>query len=172
MREIILLRHAKSSWDDPTLGDFDRPLAPRGRRAAPLMGHAMAERGLVPDHVLVSSARRAQQTWRLVAVELGLEVVDARLDPGLYMASPERLLAALRDAPPEAARVLLVGHNPGLAELAAALAGPGSDEAALDRMNRKFPSGALARFAFGGAWRHLDSGAARLVNFLRPKELA
>ncbi|WP_048648337.1 SixA phosphatase family protein [Nitratireductor soli] len=170
MRELILLRHAKSSWDDPSLGDFERPLAPRGRRAAPLMGREIAARGWRPDHMLVSSARRAQQTWRLVAAELGVEADTAAFDAELYMASAERLLAAVRKAPPAAERLLLVGHNPGLEGLAAALAGPGSDDGALDRMSKKFPSGALARFTLDGPWQGLGFGAARLAHFLRPKD--
>ncbi|MFC5585479.1 SixA phosphatase family protein [Nitratireductor kimnyeongensis] len=71
MKELLLLRHAKSSWDDPSLADIERPLAPRGRRAAPLMGREILRRGWSPDYVLVSPARRAQQTWRLVAAEIG-----------------------------------------------------------------------------------------------------
>ncbi|MCR4269116.1 histidine phosphatase family protein [Nitratireductor sp. ZSWI3] len=172
MKELILLRHAKSSWDDPALGDFERPLAPRGRRAAPLMGREIARRGWQPDRVLVSAARRARQTWRLVAGELGLESEAAAYDEALYMASADRLLAAVRKTPEAAARLLLVGHNPGLEALAAGLAGPGSDEAALDGMGRKFPTAALAHFTFDGAWADLGFGGACLSHFLKPKDFS
>lgn len=171
MRELFLLRHAKSSWDDPTLDDFDRPLAERGRKAAPVMGRAMAARGWVPQAAFVSAALRARQTWRLVAGGLGGQAPRAVHDEALYMASPERLLGFLQRAPEDAGRVVLVGHNPGLEELALLLAGPASDEEALSRLREKFPTAALARFEIACPWRALAPAAAQLTHFLRPRDL-
>ncbi|QKV17133.1 SixA phosphatase family protein [Oricola thermophila] len=170
MNTLLLLRHAKSSWDDPLLEDFDRPLARRGREAAPAMGRLMAERGWLPDLALVSPAARARETWALLAAALPAPV-EPRLEPSLYMAAPEEILALLRalDTTPET--VLVIGHNPGLEECAALLAAPGSDPRALARMRRKFPTAALARFAFEGPWSALGSRGARLLDFLKPKDL-
>ncbi|WP_349365419.1 MAG: histidine phosphatase family protein [Nitratireductor rhodophyticola] len=170
MKELLLLRHAKSSWDDPSLADVERPLAPRGRRAAPRMGRELARRGWLPDRVLVSPARRAQQTWRFVAAEIGRMELAPGSGEGLYMAAPEQLLAALQKIPEKAARVLLVGHNPGMEDFASRLAGDGSEEDALERMREKFPTAAVARFAFDGRWDALSFGQARLLDFLKPRD--
>lgn len=172
MRELILLRHAKSSWDDPRLEDFDRPLAPRGRRAAPLMGREIARRGWLPEQVMVSAARRAWQTWRLVASELEREETAARPEEALYMASPETLIEALRAKGGHAQSILLVGHNPGLEALAARLCGAGSDEDAKGALLDKFPTAAVARFEIAAGWVALDFGGGRLTHFLRPKDFS
>lgn len=172
MKELLLLRHAKSSWDEPGMSDIERPLAPRGRRAAPLMGRELMKRGWLPDRVLVSPARRAQQTWRLVAAELGGAEPDLGRGEGLYMASPDELLAALRSTSRTAKRVLLVGHNPGMEDFASRLAGAGSEEDALERMREKFPTAALARFTIEGEWNALAFGAGRLLDFLKPKDFS
>ncbi len=175
MRELLLLRHAKSSWDDPALADVDRPLARRGREAAPAVGRLMASRGWIPDHAIVSPALRTRQTWDLVRASL-----PAAIGPGpatlydgtIYEAAPEAILAAIRAAPERCRRLLVVGHNPGLERLAAMLAGPGSDPEALARLKRKFPTAALARLALDGIeWRNLAGGGGRLAGFVRPKDL-
>ncbi len=172
MRTLLLLRHAKSSWDDPTLEDFDGPLAPRGRKAAPLMACYLKKMGLRPDLVLCSPAARARQTWSLVSQSLDskIEVKDMR---GLYLAAPSRLLEAIRRASDAARCVMLVGHNPGMEHLAMALAGPSSDPTALAKLHAKFPTAALAEFEFDAAtWRNVAQGAGRLTRFIRPKDLA
>ncbi len=170
-RSLLLLRHAKSSRDDPELADFDRPLAPRGERAAPLIASTMAARGWRPDVALVSPAARARRTFELAAAQAGWQPELHMLD-ALYMAEPEALLAEIRKAPAHAATVLLVGHNPGLEELAVALAGDGSDRAALGLLQQKFPTAALARLEVDRHWRDLDERQARLTDFLRPRHLA
>lgn len=170
MKTLLLLRHAKSSWDDTALADFDRPLAKRGRGAASRMGKELAARGWLPDAVLVSSATRTRQTWALVEAELP-EAPKAIFSKALYMAAAGRLLQHTRKAPETAATLLLLGHNPGIEEFAALLAGAGSDDASLTRMGEKFPTAALARFEFEGAWTDLRRGKARLTHFLRPKDL-
>jgi len=171
VKELLLLRHAKSSWDDPAIEDFGRALALRGRKAAPLVGRELAARGWIPEKVLVSSALRTRQTWDLVRLELGNSappVEDSRI---LYMAPAAQILAVLRVVPSEISSVLLIGHNPGLEDLARRLAGPGSDEAALARLARKYPTAALARFVHEGSWSTLDFAGPRLTHFLRPKDI-
>ncbi|MCT7374847.1 SixA phosphatase family protein [Chelativorans salis] len=172
MRELLLLRHAKSGWDNPTLDDFDRPLAARGEAAAALMGREVAVRGWVPDTALVSAALRTRQTWRLAAVEMGEGAPSATRDKALYMASADRLLALIRQAPEDCRRLLLLGHNPGMEDLAVGLAGPGSDAQALARMRAKFPTAALARFTVEGPWAGLGFAGAQLTHFLCPRDFA
>jgi phosphohistidine phosphatase len=170
MKKLLLLRHAKSSWDDESLADFDRPLAPRGREAAPRMGRELARRGWLPEAVLVSPSLRTRQTWKLVAAELETKPA-VKFPTSLYEAPAEALLEEIRRTPDSTGVLLLVGHNPGLEDLAKALAGEDSDSDALKRMGEKFPTGALARFKVDGAWAELDAGAVRLSHFLRPKDL-
>ena len=177
MPTLFLLRHAKSSWDEPGLADFDRPLAKRGRKAAPLAGAEMARRGWLPDLALVSPAKRARQTWKRAGKALAdaagaKQAPETRFAEALYMAAPEAILALLHAVPDNTGSVVVVGHNPGLEELAILLAGPGSDAMALDGARAKFPTSALARFSFDGAWKDLAPGGAALTGFLRPRELA
>ncbi|WP_187972217.1 SixA phosphatase family protein [Aquibium microcysteis] len=169
MRELLLLRHAKSSRDDPSLADFDRPLSARGRRDAPGMGALADARGWRPDHVIASSARRTRETWDLARPALGN--VATRYDETLYDASATAILAAIRAAPPGARRLLVIGHNPGLEDLAAILASDRSDAGALALLREKFPTGALARFVVEAEWRNLAGGGARLTDFVRPRDL-
>lgn len=170
MKTLLLLRHAKSNWDDASLDDFDRPLAERGREAAPGMGKELAARGWQPDAVLGSAAVRVHQTWTLVAAQL-TNAPKPTLSKALYMAAPARLLQHARKTPETVNSLLIVGHNPGLEEFAALIAGDGSDDASLARMREKFPTAALARFEFDGTWAKLRRGTARLTHFLRPRDL-
>jgi phosphohistidine phosphatase len=170
MKRLLLLRHAKSSWDDPSLADIDRPLAPRGRKAAPRMGRELVSRGWVPQFVLASPAARTRETWSLLAAELPAPPA-ATFPKALYMASPERLLAQLQKTPETITTVLLIGHNPGLQELAQRLASPDSEAMALARLTNIVPTAALARFEFDGKWPGLGFGGARLTHCLRPKDL-
>jgi phosphohistidine phosphatase len=168
VKQLLLLRHAKSSWDDPDLDDFDRPLAERGLKAAKLMGRELAARDWLPDQVLVSSALRTRDTWRLVAAELPAHprVVFAN---ALYDASAADVLSQIRLADPSSGCLVVVGHNPGLEDLAKQLAGSGSEAKARKRIEEKFPTTALARFVFEGDWSGLSSG--QLTHCLRPKDL-
>lgn len=170
MRTVYLLRHAKSSWDDPTLTDHDRPLAPRGRKAAPRMGAYLRHDGLIPGLVLCSTALRARQTWALVAPSLPPGIrVEFRKE--LYDADAGNFLDILRHCPDDAETVMLIGHNPALEDCAARLAG-GGDPAALKRMASKYPTAALAEIAFDAKrWRDVEAGTGRLVDFVRPKDL-
>lgn len=171
MKELLVLRHAKSSWEDASLADIDRPLSERGLDAAPLMGREIAARGWAPALALVSPARRARHTWELVAA--GLEAPPpASIEERLYMASPDEHLELVRRNPEDLSCVIVVGHNPGLGAFAAALWGPDSESGARGYLAKKYPTAALARFTFEGAWAGLGFGAAGLSHFLRPKDLA
>ena len=169
-KTLLLLRHAKSSWDEPGLADFDRPLARRGREAAPRIGREMAKRSWLPDRALVSTARRTRQTWELAAAELPGEV-PVSFEDSIYEAPAARILAAIRETPETAATLVVVGHNPGLEDLAVLLASPDSDREALARIGKKFPTAGLARFPFDGEWTGIGRGGARLTEFMTPREL-
>ena len=167
-KQLFVLRHAKSSWDDSELADFDRPLAPRGLKTAPLMGRELARRGWLPDLALVSPALRTRDTWRLVAQELP-KSVPAQFAEELYEAAAGAILARVRQA--RAKSLLVIGHNPGLQQFALRLAGAGSDEAVFKKIEAKFPTAALARFTLDEDWADLAFGGAKLTHCLRPKDL-
>lgn len=169
MRQLLLLRHAKSSWDDPHLSDHARPLNLRGRQAAHKMAVAMRSLGLAPDVVLVSSARRTLQTME------ALEPWDATplIEPldALYLAPASDLLDVLHRAAPAARCILLLGHNPGLHDLAMRLGDPASPSQHSRRLADAYPSGALAEFAIATPWSELREGGAHLTRFLAPNDL-
>lgn len=173
MPELLLLRHAKSDWKDRSLDDFDRPLAPRGRSAAPLMGRYLAAEGLEPDLVLCSSARRAVETLELVLTALASRPEISYLKT-LYLAPPSRMLAVLRRQSPDRSRILLIAHNPGVHHLALDLADAGraagkAPEMAA-RLAEKYPTAALARFRVAD-WASLGETPAQLLAFIRPRDL-
>jgi phosphohistidine phosphatase len=165
---LLILRHAKSSWKDAGLADHDRPLAPRGRKAAKVMAEHLRTERPAPELVLCSSARRTRETLERIAPGLGQEVA-VRIEPELYAASAQRLLERLRAVEDGVESVLLIGHNPGLEELAISLVASGSKLAAI---KRKYPTGALATLEFAGRWRDLQPRSAELRDFVTPKQLA
>ncbi|MEX2629212.1 MAG: histidine phosphatase family protein [Tistlia sp.] len=169
-RRLYLLRHAKSTWDDPARSDFDRPLNKRGRRAASAVGSLLARRGPRPELALCSAAARAQETWRRLAAELP-EEPPVRLLRSLYLAAPSRILDRIRAVEESVATLLLIGHSPGIETLAISLAGPGSEPEALARISEKYPTAALAGFEIEGPWAGIAAGRGRLVEFVVPKEL-
>jgi phosphohistidine phosphatase len=160
-KRLLLLRHAKSSWDDPALADHDRPLAPRGRKAAKRIGEHVRRNDIPIDLVLCSSARRARETLELVGPSAEIQV-----EPGLYGASADELLERLRRVPEEVETVMLIGHNPAIQELTIDLAAHAGELA-----HEKYPTGALATLTFIGPWHALDPGRAELTAFVRPREL-
>jgi phosphohistidine phosphatase len=171
VKSLLLLRHAKSSWDDTSLADADRPLAPRGKKAAARMGRYLFEFVGVPAVVLCSTAVRARETWERIAAAAPAPV-EARMLEELYMASPERLLGILGRLPDAADRVLVVGHNPGLEQLAQLLCREG-DGKSLARMTEKFPTAALAEVELDiPRWWDIAPGRGRLRRFVAPKDLA
>jgi phosphohistidine phosphatase len=172
MRQLLLLRHAKSSWDDPRLSDHARPLNARGKRAALGMAHAMRELGLSPDIVLVSSARRTLQTLEALSPLDGSPLIEPMDD--LYLANWPSLLSVLRGLPETARSVLMIGHNPGLHELAMALTGPAgmaSGRPETQRLAEGYPTAALTEFGVALPWRLLEAGGGRLLRFLTPADL-
>lgn len=171
MKTLYLLRHAKSAWNDPSLDDHDRPLAPRGARAATLIGRHLRGEGFHPDVILCSTARRAVDTLALVTAQLGTGQATAEYDHGLYLSGERALLDRLRRLPEGAATVLLVAHNPDLHNLAQDLAGNG-DASLLRGLAGKFPTAALAVLTFAqGSWSDIGSRAGTLSNFVLPKKL-
>ena len=169
MRRLLLLRHANAAAIAGG-GDHGRPLALRGRQNAPRLGAWLAERGDLPDLALVSDARRARETFELVAACFS-ETVSVRLEPRIYDALPGALLKLAQGAPASVRTLLLVGHNPGMAELALSLTGHG-DRYAFSRMRAKFPPAGLAILDFDAdAWTDSASGAGRLDCFITPAQL-
>ncbi len=168
MKRLLILRHAKSDLDTPAETDFDRRLAPRGRRAAPQMGRYIDEQGLTPDLVLCSPALRARETWDLAATML--EPPPVELVPALYHASPHDILDELHRHGGEAASVCIIGHHPGVDGAALMLSGSG-DQAALDRIRAKYPTAALAVLEAGiDDWPALGPGMAELKRFVAPRD--
>ena len=168
MKRLYLLRHAKSSWDDPTLADQDRPLAPRGRRAAKVMAQHLGRKGIAPELVLCSPSRRTRQTLARIAPSLG-KSADVRIEPELYAAPAPVLLEVLHGVPDEVESVMLICHNPGIQDLAMSLSRAGSKST---RVRSKFPTAALATLELNGSWCELAPRSAELVSFVKPKELS
>lgn len=167
-RTLLLLRHAKSSWADPGMDDFDRPLNPRGKRAVADIAHLLTGMPAQPDLVLCSSARRTRET--LDGVRSGLAGdPETRFDRSLYLADADHL-ARVVQALPDIGCAMLIGHNPGLHELAVMLAGDG-DHALRRRLAEHFPTGALAIVTFRGAWRTARPGSGHLAAFKVPRDL-
>ena len=166
MRLVYLLRHAKSSWESG-LPDQERPLAKRGRRAAKAIGRHVREAGVEPELVLCSTARRARET--LERVEPALGSPDVRIEPRLYEAGSDELLDCLRAVADHVGSVMLIGHNPGLQQLALDLARPTAD---VSELAAKYPTAALVTLALPArSWRLIEPATAELVGFVRPREL-
>jgi phosphohistidine phosphatase len=166
MKRLLLIRHAKSSWDDPALSDHDRPLAPRGRRAAERMRAHLEGGDLRPGLVLCSSSKRTRETLDILAPAFA--DAERSIEEELYGADRTELLERLHEVPDDIRTVALIGHNPGVQDLALKLAGEGTD---MDRIREKFPTGALAVLGFDGPWPGLGGGTARLLSFVAPRDL-
>ncbi len=167
MHCLYLLRHAKSSWSDPTLPDHERPLSPRGRRDAKRIAGHLLEHGVTPELVLCSTSKRTRETLELVRPALGAATVE--LEPELYGASAQTLLERVRAVPESVASVMLIGHNPGLEDLALFLASAGPE---LERLETKFPTAALATLMRPAAtWSRLSGADAVLAAYVVPKQL-
>jgi phosphohistidine phosphatase len=160
-KRLFLLRHAKSSWDDPALDDHDRPLSARGRGAASLIGAYLDREQAEISLVLCSSARRTRETLELISVP-----AEIRTERELYGVSADQLLARLRRVPDDVAAVMVIGHNPAIHDLAVTLAAGAGDLA-----ERKFPTGALATLTYVGPWHALGPGHAGLAGFVTPRQL-
>ena len=170
MRRLMLLRHAKSDWTAPGARDHERPLSTRGREAAPKMGAYMVRHALVPDLVIASTAARVVETLSLLlsAFAKAPKVVT---DKRIYESEADALLGVIKETPRMAHNLLLVGHNPGLAELASLLMASGDVEAR-QRLIEKFPTAALAVIDFAlDDWAKLHPKAGRLDRFVVPRTL-
>lgn len=161
MKMLILMRHAKSDWGDPRLPDRDRPLNARGRRAATALGHWLRAQDLRPDQILCSSALRTQETCSRLNLDTAPELHDA-----LYLAEADEMLAVLREA--SGTRVLMLGHNPGIAEFAGRLSASPPKH---DRFD-DYPTGAtlIAQFDIAD-WSALQPGSGTVLHFLTPHDL-
>lgn len=168
MHTLYLLRHAKSSWADPTLPDHERPLAARGRRDAKRIAKHLARLGTEPELVLCSTAERTRETLELLRPALGATPA-VRLEARLYAASSDELLERIRGVPEAVASVMLIGHNPGLHQLALVLASAGAE---LERLEAKFPTAALATLTLPNTtWSRLSQADALLTGYVVPKQL-
>lgn len=171
MRTLSLLRHAKSSWDDERLADFDRPLAARGQKAAPLMGRHMRAIGLAPDLVLCSTARRTRETAALALPMLSPASPPVIFDEAIYEADWTILLARLQRVPGDIGHALVIGHNPGLQELALALAGHDLP-AEHSELAEKLPTAALVVIELEiEKWERIRAGCGRIAHFMTPRRL-
>ena len=168
MRRLFVLRHAKSSWDDPALADHERPLTRRGARAAERIATLLSEHATPPRLALCSTARRALDTLAPIRAQLALRCA---IEAGLYLASSEALLARLTRLDAAEASVLVIGHNPGLHEALLALVGSGKARLR-SRLAERFPTAALAEVEIGvPAWSDLGPGCGRLVALTFARDL-
>ena len=167
-KTLILFRHAKSSWSEG-VEDHERPLAERGRKAAPLMAKWLADKGLKPTIALVSTSKRTQETWSLIAPELGK--ITKRDVGEIYEAPAERILDAIHAVEPSVESLIIVGHNPGMEDLARLLIkGDGGEAGA--RMRKKFPTAGVVVLDLPvDDWTEVRSHVADLADFVTPKSV-
>src|SRR5260221_6395702 len=168
MKALHLLRHAKSSWKDPGLDDHDRPLSKRGRETARAIAAYLRQAKIVPDLVICSTAVRARQT--LDPIAKAIKPPRVILEKEIYQVAQEKIWKHLWKLPESADCVLLIGHNPGLHDLALALADANSGKL-VPPLGGKFPTGAMASFRFDGAWKAMQPHSAVLLSFTRPKAM-
>ncbi|MDM7923769.1 MAG: histidine phosphatase family protein [Pyrinomonadaceae bacterium] len=160
MKKLLILRHAKSSWDNPELSDFDRPLNKRGKTAAPFMGSLIAERGQLPDAIVSSPAKRAAETATLVR-EHGNVPADIKFDERIYEASPQALRQVVSETADDVESLMVVGHNPGMEGFLLFLTG---------RL-RPMPTAALAIVELNiDSWSEIFANSGRLIELIKPKE--
>jgi phosphohistidine phosphatase len=171
MLQLMLLRHAKSSWDDKKLDDRERPLSRRGRAAAQAMGRVMQDRGLLPDSVLTSPARRTRETWELATTELKKQPKQAIEDALYDFGNGNRIAEVIRQKGGKARSLLIIGHNPALENIARRMIGAGDAKLA-QRLEKKYPTGGLAVFEVNAeTWATFDETQVRLTQYIRPKDI-
>jgi phosphohistidine phosphatase len=167
-RELLILRHAKSAWNTDAPTDFERPLAKRGRKAAPRVGRWLLQQGLIPDYVVSSPAKRARQTVVTVCKQLEIGSEKLNWDQRIYGGGTASLLSVLRESPDNANRVLIAGHNPGLEMLLQYLCGSGVP---FPRDGKLMPTAAVAHLQIPSDWENLARGEARLLSITRARSL-
>jgi len=170
MKTLYLLRHAKSSWGNVGLGDFERPLKERGRHAARLIGHYLAAQNHVLELVLCSEAVRARQTLKHVETGYGASL-DKLYEQSLYLSSPETMLTHLHRLNDDLNKAMIIAHNPGMQDLALSLPSERNSDAWWD-MDEKYPTAALTILTFeGNTWRQCMPGACTLEAYIKPRDL-
>lgn len=170
MKTLTLLRHAKSTWDDPVARDFDRPLNKRGRRAAQTVGREMRAQGLIFDQVIASPAVRVKETLEGIADGYGRSL-DPEFDQRVYLASTATLIEIVHEAADECGALLIVGHNPGLEALALLLTQEGSDGFRAE-IATKYPTATLVEISFpADGWAQVAEGTGTITRFIRPRDL-
>lgn len=170
MRKLTLLRHAKSSWVDPAKADFDRPLAPKGRRAALKIGAFIEKHQLAPDLILCSPAQRTRETLARIAPFMN-QNTDIQMERSIYSAGTgDGLVAYLKGLAIDVEHIMIIGHNPTMQQLALDLSDARSCSA-YSKMEKKYPTAALAHIEFGIPHWHELSGAGQLVHFVIPRNL-
>lgn len=169
VRLLHLLRHTKSDWAEPGRPDWDRPLAPRGKRAASSIADRLRDRGVAPQLVVCSPARRCRETLERLAPGLPADVAVV-FDDRLYHGDVEELVELVHEIPDAVGTVLVVGHNPALQRATLRLAGEG-DPATLAGIRKKLPTGALVTLELADDnWATLGPGTARLVRLMTPRD--
>lgn len=170
MKTLYLLRHAKSAWDRADLPDHERPLNQRGRDACKVLAEYWRRHHVLPAIVLCSSAARTQETLSRIADALDRDI-NAKVTEDLYMAEPKALLAAIRALDDNFASAMIIGHNPGLGELARQLTGSGGAHKVAS-LAEKFPTGGLATLSFDvSAWSKIKPGRGLLKDYVTPRTL-
>lgn len=171
MISLLLLRHAKSSWDDVSLDDFDRPLNARGKKAAPMVGQWMLDRKLSPQLIICSGARRTRETLGFILPFMRGDQ-DIRIEDGIYNADGANdLLDRLHSIGKEAATVMVIGHNPAMQDLAIGLCGSG-DPDDLHQIAIKFPTASLAEIDFKATdWSNVAAGTGILKSLVLPRRM-
>ncbi|WP_366654562.1 histidine phosphatase family protein [Fodinicurvata sp. EGI_FJ10296] len=170
MKELFLLRHCKSSWDDPDIPDHDRPLTDRGRQAAGVMGRYLLGRDMLPELILCSTAVRTTETMRILTAEWPC-TPPTEIEADLYLTGRHALLSRIARVNDNIRRVLAISHNPDVAQLALSL-GRDGDSALVKSMEAKFPTGALAQIDLSiDRWADLPTAIGTLRQFVTPKSL-
>lgn len=172
LKSLTILRHAKSGWDATVERDFDRPINARGRRGAEIIGQYVRRHAMPIDRIIASPAVRVTETLDMFQPAAGLEAIEPFWDRRIYLASSATLIDVIRDTGKDAQHLLIAGHNPGLEDLILELVPASADDELRAKVEEKLPTSALARLEIDIAdWRDLDTGIARFVAFIRPRDL-
>lgn len=171
MKRLILLRHAKSTWDDPVARDFDRPLNAKGKRAARAIGRHMRQEGIGFDRAIASPALRVTETIAEVATGYGVDI-DPEWDKRIYLALADTLVDIIRETPEDVEALLLVGHNPGMEDLVLTLVPDRDEDETRDRVEEKYPTASLAEIVIDAPrWADVAADRGTLARFVRPRDL-
>jgi len=163
MKKLIIVRHAKSSWDFPELSDYDRPLNRRGKKNAPEMGKRLASRGILPDMIISSPAKRAAATAKRIAMEIGYSIKDIKKEPLFYHGSMNDIINVVKSSSNKISTLMIFGHNPDLTTVTNSLTGS-------DIYN--IPTCGIAEIDFDiSAWNEIEKNIGTLVNFDYPKKV-